>query len=271
MYNDLFAQSGLSKNEAVIYEYLLKNGESPALDITKNTPLKKGVVYVALNELTSKGLVTEKLLPPKNPNVRNKKKIAYFSPEHPEKLREYLSSQEVNIKKAQKNLEANINDIVSSFNLVSGRPGMRFFEGIEGVKKVLEDSLTSKTTIRTYADVEAIVKYIDKINQEYVAKRDKLGIKKRAIIIDSPFGRNYLKEYHTRTTYIKFIDHKLFPFESVMQIYDGKVSYITLSEKSMIGVIIQDPSIYQMHKSIFEHTWSTSIPFDQLPPLSKAQ
>ena len=258
MLQELFTQLGLSKNEAIIYEYLLKKGESSALDIEKNTPLKKGVVYAALNNLDAKGLISEKMLAPKNPNVRNKKKIAYFNPEHPEKLKDFLGEQESKLQKSKKDLEANLSDIISSFNLVSGKPGIQFFEGMDGIKKVLEDSLNSKTTIRTYADIEAIVKYIDKINQQYVKKRDELGIKKRAIIIDSPFARKYLKNYHEQTTDIKFIDHKLFPFQSVMQIYDGKISYITLSEKSMIGVIIQDPAIYQMNRSIFEYTWTTA-------------
>jgi hypothetical protein len=55
---------------------------------------------------------------------------------------------------------------------------------------------------------------------------------------------------------MKFIDHKLYPFNSVMQIYDGKISYITLSKTSKIGVIIEDKNIYQMHKSLFEYIWS---------------
>jgi hypothetical protein len=68
---------------------------------------------------------------------------------------------------------------------------------------------------------------------------------------------------------MKFIDHRLYPFNSVMQIYEGKVSYITLSDKGMIGVIIQDSNIYQMHKSIFEYVWSGAKGFNQLAPLSK--
>jgi HTH-type transcriptional regulator, sugar sensing transcriptional regulator len=261
MYKDLFIQCGLNPNEAVVYEYLIKNGESPASDIIKKTPLKRGVTYNVLAGLVKKGLVIES----------RKKKIAYFSPEHPDKLTDYLSGQGGNIQKAQKDLNANISDITSQFRLVSGKPGVKFFEGINGIKKVLEDSLTSKSPIDTYADIEAIVKYIDKINREYVKERDKLDIKKRAVILDSIFSRNYLKNYHRETTDMKFISQNLYPFNSIMQIYDGKISYITLSDKSMIGVIIEDKNIYQMHKSIFQYTWDNAKNFNQLAPFSKAQ
>jgi len=80
-----------------------------------------------------------------------------------------------------------------------------------------------------------------------------------------------MKDYHRDTTDTRFIDGKLYSFHAVMQIYDSKISYITLSDKSIIGVIIADQTIYQMHKSIFEYTWSTAKSFGQLRDFSKAQ
>ncbi|MFW5888166.1 MAG: TrmB family transcriptional regulator [Patescibacteria group bacterium] len=248
MYKDIFTQTGLSDKEAVVYEFLLKNGEVPAGDIIKKTPLKRGVVYNILEGLRKKGLVSK----------RTKNKIAYFSPEHPEKLRQYAEERKSGLQKAERNLEANMDRLASDFNLSTGKPGIRFFEGIEGVQKVLEDSLNAREEIYTYVDVEAVVKHIDKINQEYVKKRDKLNIKKRALLIDTPFARKYLKDYHRQVTEIKFLTHKLHSFHTVMQIYDGKISYITLTSKAKIGVVIEDKNIYQMHKILFEVQWNNA-------------
>lgn len=251
MYKDIFTSLGLSDNESTIYECLLKNGRSTVGEIIKKTPLKRGVAYNILSDLIKKDLVSEKKIKIR----KGKEKVSHFIPNHPEKLREYLKNKKSQLDKIENTLNANLPSLVSDFNLISGKPGVRFFEGIEGVKKVLEDSLTSKEIIYSYADLEAVVKYINKINQEYSKKRDALNIKKRVIFIDSPFTRDYLKNYHRETTFMKFINYKLYPFNSVMQIYDGKVSYITLSEASKIGVIIEDKNIYQMHKSLFEFAW----------------
>lgn len=253
MYKDLFISSGLSENEAVIYEYLLKHGKVKAGEIIKNTDLKRGIVYLVLADLIRKNLVTEEKVGSKG--SRGKAIVSEFSPNHPESLRSYLEEEEKRLKKAENNLESNFSALISDFNLTSGRPGVRYFEGLQGVKKVLWDTLTSKETLYSYSDIEAIVKYIDKVNLEYVKEREKREIKKKAILIDSPFARNYLGGYHTTITENKFVDAKLFPFNSLMQIYDGKVAYVTLSEKNMIGVIIEDKNIYQMHKSLFEFTW----------------
>lgn len=254
MYKDIFTSINLSPNESAIYEFLLKNGESSAGFIIKNTPLKRGLVYKVLDSLVGKGLVLEiKSMPSKK---QGRPKISHFAPNHPEKLHEFIEIERKKLDKAKNTLEANMPAIISDFNLVSGKPGVRFYEGLAGIKEVLSDSLQAKETIYSYADLEAVVSHIDKINKEYVEKRDSLNIQKKVIFIDSPFARSYLKNYHRDTTFMRFIDHKLYPFNSVMQIYDGKVSYITLSEKNKIGVLIEDRNIYQLHKSIFEYTWS---------------
>ena len=260
MYKDIFTDINLNPSEATIYEYLLKNGESPAGEIIKKTPLKRGLVYKILDNLVEKGLVIEKKSIPSKKQGRNK--ISHFLPNHPAKLNEFIENEKKRLDKAKNTLEANMPAILSDFNLASGKPGVRYFEGISGIKNVLEDSLSAKETIYSFADLEAVIKFIDNINKGYVAKRDELKLNKKVIFIDSIFVRNYLKNYHRDTTFMKFIDHKLYPFSSVMQIYDNKISYITLSAKSKIGVIIEDKNIYQMHKAIFEFTWSNAQSWD---------
>ena len=133
---------------------------------------------------------------------------------------------------------------------------MQFFEGMDGIKKILDDSLASKTEIYSYADIESINKYIPDLNREYVAKRERLKIKKRGIVLDTPFNREFLSSYHKKVTETKFIKLSTPPFQTVMQIYDNKISYLTLDVKKIVGAIITDPHIYQMHKSLFEYLWT---------------
>lgn len=248
MFHDIFTQAGLSNNEASVYEFLLKNGETSAGKIIKKTPLKRGVVYNTLVDLGQKGLITE----------RKKKKIAYFRPEHPEKLRRDLEDKEMVIDKAKTTLEANLPAIISSFNLVSGKPGVRIYEGKAGLAKVLNDSLNAKSEILTYADVEGMEKYLGRDNDKYVQKRKELGLKKRGIVPDTLYAREYLKDYDKSVTEVRFIDHKKFPIFLEMEIYNGKVSFMTFSKKKLIGVIIENEEIYRTQKSIFEMVWESA-------------
>ncbi len=241
---------GLAKNEAILYEILLKTPAATIPYLVKNSPFSRTLLYYLLGNLESYGLLTVE-----GRGTGDGKKTTYIA-EPPEKIAEMIGDREKEFHKQKDLLHNVMGDLYSTYRLAHNKPGVKFFEGEEGIREVLADSLTSNTIIYTYADIEAIVKYIDAINQEYVKKRDHLGLKKEAIIVDSPFARNYLKEYHRDTTDIKFIKGDVHPFQNVMQIYDGKISYLTLEGDTMIGVIISDPVIYRMHRSLFEFTWA---------------
>ena len=255
----------MNEKEAAVYNTLLETGPASAQEILKKVAPKMATtrsnLYNILAGLKSKKLVAEKIRKGKN----------MFEPEPPARLVEVIEDTVKRTNQAQQSLAVALPELTSLYNLTTQKPAVQFFEGVEGLKKVLADSLTAKQMICAYSDIEAIVKYFNEINREYVKKRAALGIKKKSIMIDSEFARNYMKDYHRDTTDTRFIDGKLYSFHAVMQIYDSKISYITLSDKSIIGVIIADQTIYQMHKSIFEYTWSTAKSFGQLRDFSKAQ
>lgn len=165
-------------------------------------------------------------------------------------------------------LESALPSLVSQFNLAIGTPGVQFFEEEAGIEKTLEDSLASREIIYTYADIEAVMKYIPDINTRYVAKRERLGIDKKALLLDNPFAREYMKTYHRLVTDVKLIPplRDVAPFHSVMEVYAGKISYITFEESRMIGVIIDNRAIFDMHKYLFEYLWNLAPAYEQKAP-----
>ncbi|MCK9379116.1 MAG: hypothetical protein M0P97_03145, partial [Candidatus Moranbacteria bacterium] len=115
----------------------------------------------------------------------------------------------------------------------------------------------SRTEIYTYADMEEVDRHIKKINTEYAKKRNRLKIGKKVLLVDSGYTKEILQSYQKANLDVRFV--KNVPhFATIMQIYDNKVSYVTLEEKRMIGVIIQDPNIYSMHKILFENMWENA-------------
>ncbi|MBP9751834.1 MAG: hypothetical protein KBD19_03175 [Candidatus Moranbacteria bacterium] len=252
-YKETLKQAGLTDAQAEVYETLLSHGKQPAGALTRKTSLKRGLVYKALDELVGFGLAEKEEKPGE---------VAKFSPKHPSAIRDLVENRERKLKEAAQSLEGIFPTLVSNFNLSSGGPGIQVFEGKDGVEKVLNDSLSSKTIIYTYADIESVVKNIDAINRRYAARRDKLGIDKKAILLDTPFAREYMKNYHRLVTDIKLVSVKdAPPFQSALEIYDGKVAYITFAPEKMIGVIIHDPSLYALHKYMFEAMWEKTTSY----------
>jgi len=251
MYEQFLIQAGLTKDQASIYQILMQGGLTPARVISQKTGLKRGLAYKVLDQLIELGLAEKR---------ENIGKIALFSPGHPSVLKKIIEQRVQEMKNAETSVDSVMNKMVSDFNLISGKPNVQFYEGLEGVKNVLGDSLSAESEIYSYADIESIEKYIHGVNEDYVKKRDKFGVRKKAILLDTPFAREFLKDYHRETTDLRLIKHDSPPFHTVMQVYDNKVSYITLSEKEMIGVIIEDPYIFEMHKYLFEFSWGKAEP-----------
>lgn len=261
MYKDIFTQLGLSPNESTIYECLLKNGQSTVGEIIKKTPLKRGVAYNILGDLIRKNLVSEK----KIKVGKGKEKIAHFIPSHPEKLREYLENKKSQLDKIENTLNANLPALVSDFNLISGKPGVRFFEGIEGVKKVISDTLINNTKkeILAFSDVGSYVEYLKTWNTNYYApKRRELNISEKVIIPDKPAALDYMNDYiknpqSDKLTDILFINHKSYAFKTEINIYENKVSFVTFSQKTHIGVIIENEEIFDTLLATFNLIWAT--------------
>lgn len=243
---------GLSHEQIVLYQALLEYGKMPASTIASKTGISRVITYKILDQLTSLGIV-EKTDTPKS--------VATFAPADPENLKNLVSKKKQELVNLETNCDAAISLLKPQFNILRDKPGVRFYEGPEGIQKVLEDSLFATETILSYADIDAIEKRIPEINASYTARREKLQIHKKGILPDTPIAREILKTYHSTITEAKLIKLPLESFPTVMQIYDGKVSYITFSDKDMIGTIIEDRHIYEMHKALFEYLWSTALDF----------
>ncbi|MBI5530811.1 MAG: hypothetical protein HY918_04955 [Candidatus Doudnabacteria bacterium] len=247
-YAEILQSAGLNSAEAQIYELLLKAGPTGIKPLLSDTGLKRGNAYYHLDSLVEKGLV-EKLDEPGKP-IR-------FLAKHPENLELMLAKKKAALFNAAEELGRALPDLRSMFQLISSKPGVKFYEGLEGALKVAQDSLTSATEILSYIDNEVVNKEFPELNKSYVSDRKSKQIKKRMITIDSPFIRQHHKSFDSQNTEIRVLPPSQ-PFTSIMFIYDNKVSYISRYNGHIIGMIVEHPTIYQMHKFLFNTTWQTA-------------
>lgn len=243
LYTENLKQAGLSEAQAIVFEALLKEKETKAGKLAKYLPLKRGLIYKALDDLVTLGIVERD----EKPGA-----ISLFRSRHPAVLRGLIEKRTQAMHEAEQALQGVIPALVSQYNLGGGAPGVLIYEGEEGVERVLNDSLTAKEVVYSYVDVEAVEKQIGTINARYMKKREKLDIYKKLLVPDTPFIRDLYSKERSLVTEVRAIPQGATPFQVTMQIYDGKVSYLTLTEERKLGVIIEDPNIYEMHKHLFE-------------------
>lgn len=246
---------GLSREQAVVYEVLLKIGESPVRAISKALPaevqISRPLVYKVLEELVALDAVAK---------TDAKGKIALFAPKHPNALAKVIDEQKERIERVKKQFVATSGKLSSLFNLSVGKPGVQFFEGEDGIWEVLMDSMNATEEILSYADIDAVEKYIPDLNAEYSAMREEQTVYKRVMLVDSKQGRDFISSYDhnvTKAKLIKSTEGQLY-FQSIIQIYDNKISYITLTDEYLIGIIITNQNIADTHKYLFESLWGCS-------------
>lgn len=240
-------QAGLSTEQALIYQALLENGAEPARRISSQTGIGRSLVYKNIEGLLELGLVEK---------IEKEGSVTKFVATHPQNIVKQIENRIQKDESAKSAVNHALPLLTSQFNLLSGKPNVIFYEGEKGMAEVLDDSLYAKEEICTFGDMESILKYIPDVNAKYVRQREKLGIKKRALVLDSPANRKALDGYAPEVSNFRYIaTDQAPPFTPLMNIYDGKVSYLTLNADRMIGVIIEDPDIYAMQKYIFEFAW----------------
>ena len=94
--------------------------------------------------------------------------------------------------------------------------------------------------------------------------KEKIGITTRGIIPDTKIDRNYnenfFKGYKKEIIpIIKYIPASEFPFKGEITVYgNNKISIINLNKEYLTGIIIEDETIHNMMKMIFELSWNSS-------------
>lgn len=251
MHKEYLQQAGLSEGEALVYDYLLKNGERSAGEVIEKTSLKRGNTYNILESLVVKGLIVQ----------HDKNKVAHFRVEDPRALLNLIDRNKEMLETKRKAVESILPSLVSQYQLSTNKPVVSYYEGRAGYAHILADTLTSKTEVLQYADIEIIETHFRKESDDHVQKRATLHIEKRFIVIDSPFTRNlYANLNEEAVSKVKAIEKGESPFDVAMHIYDGKVSYATLVQGKIVAVIIEDVHIYNMHKHLFDVMYNKASP-----------
>lgn len=253
MYKEQLQNFGLTKGQSAVLSYLLENKEAKASQIAKNINHPRGVVYKVLEELLAMELV-EKL--------EKDGQIARFRATHPQNIEKVLDSQEKKLSQNKKAWENLFPELVSRYNLTLNKPGVKFFEGEEGFKKVLYDTLASKTDVYLFINTEAMAEEekFKEINNEYKQKRIQSKLNKKILRVgqkpELAFGTS--DEKYDAVTEIRYTGKSSENSKAAIHIYDGKVSYQIIDGEKIIGILVENKNIYEINKAWFEMMWENA-------------
>ncbi len=241
---NILKQAGLSEEQAVTYEALLEKGPQKASILANWTGIKRGLTYKVLEQLENMGLVEKK---------GGTGTVAVFYPAHPSILLDKMDRDKKNLELAKNMVSLGLGNLTSKYNLLSGKPNIRFFEGEDGILNITGDFPKEEKEIKQIIDISAALNEFKDETLNYLNKRVKLGISKKMLLSDNLENREYAKK-GSELTEFRFLP-KNFPVPTSFQMYENKLTILTLKEDKKIGIIIEDPDIYKAMESLFNSLW----------------
>jgi len=237
-------KSGLSKNEAMLYLLLFQFGSQPASVLAKKLEIPRSTSGFHLEELYKKGLVGKS----------KKGNMFIYSISSSDSLVVFLQNQKKSeisrLNEQIKNAQNLLPELQSFQGKSPTRPKVFFYEGIEGLKKVYEDTLTSTETLRSFAYVNSMHEGIPDYFPEYYTRRAEKNIHIRSVHPDSEETQKLIKRNIQEKRDGLMIPADIFSFTPEVQLYDGKINIASWKEK--LGIIIESREIYDVFVVMFE-------------------
>lgn len=232
---------GLDNKKAGVYLTVLELGEAKVYDIAKRVKLPRPTVYDILDKLSQMGLIS----------FYEKRKVRYYIAENPEKFLILLENKANLFKHI-------LPELRSRYNILEIKPKIHYYEGTDGIKTVLEDTLTaSKKQLKSILSVVDLFEVPGRLYMDdYVKRRIEAGVRLK-VIRSKP--KEVGETWPTDTKALRELRYAPdnMVFSMTMFIYDNKVSLIS-SKKENFGMIIESKELAWNMNHLFEALWQVS-------------
>lgn len=237
---EAFKSIGLNEKAAKIYLSAVGLGATYVQEIALKTGLKRPTVYIQIDELIKQGLIEKIKIDKKN----------YYRAIDPKVV-------EAKVKNSLSELESLMPSIINDYQNVAGKPSVRFLQGIEGIRQIY-DEVAEAQSIRVWSNVGKVqsnfYKEFNKLAEK--VRENEIGVKE--IIADTKESRKYAKTisriagptYQMRLATVEGLENDTI-------IYGNTVAIFRLHELNMFVVRIEDKTIADSMRVIFDMAWKS--------------
>ena len=230
----------LSANEAKVYLAALELGETSVERISKKSGVKRTTVYLAVESLEKKGLISQS---------RRKNKAFYYA-ESPQKIKHRLAEKLEAVNRIMP-------ELLSITNLIDKKPIIRFFEGTEGMKEVFREIANSSVSenYAWYSDSWMINFDSQWVENVFIPTRIKNRVWINCFHPDTEKFKEIAKTNAVQLRRFKAISPALYNISISINLYNKDCIGI-MSFEEQFGLIIESRKIYESLLSIHKTMWS---------------
>lgn len=239
------ASIGITGNLYRLYSAAIEMGEAPIADIAAKAGLIRTTAYDAIGRLEQEGLVA----------VQIRRGKRYVVAQDPSVLLERLEGR-------RRMLDDLMPQLRSMYNRAKGKPKIQYYEGIEGIRTALRDTLTvtdEPKLIRGILSMEELLQTPGEAEMNrYIEQRIQRGIWLNVI-------RSEQKDTHpvwpSHPDFLRTL--RYCPPNMVLSmttfIYDQRVCLIS-SKKEDYALVIDSVEFATMQGTLFDAIWELSRP-----------
>lgn len=243
---DALLHIGLSSPEIAVYRALQKLGPKSIRTIAASAGINRGTTYEVLKGLTKKGLVS----------YFPQGKRRFFMATDPDNLITLATEHQQLLTGAIETLKSDIIPALKNSRKTHSAADVQYYEGDHGIEQILRDVLE---TVGTQRKKEYYV-YSAKPMRRYLYKNfpnfTKHRIAQKINVQVLAIGEGGEEAPHATRKWI-LVSRGIF-LTSYIIIYPPKYSIISLTDEDYpYGVVINEPSIAQTQKIIFDALWNT--------------
>jgi predicted transcriptional regulator len=239
---DTLKDLGLKEQEADFYYSALSLGPNTIGKIAGNAGILRTTAYSIYESLKKKGLM--------NIELRGFKKL--YVAENPEKLENILERRKELFRKKK-------DEFMALYNLKGGESFIKYYEGLEGIKSVYEGLLKDAEPFNDYLILTntELWNSLDPVYfEDFKQRRAKMNFNMRALFQDSDYAQ---KEKRERG--VHGMDVRTLPAGTTLStnlVVIPKRVIIHQLHPPVFAIAIENKSIVQMHREMFEIIWNTT-------------
>lgn len=239
--NDFFQNLGLTEKESLIYITLLELGPQVASVVAKKTRIARSSTFSHLDHLIKKGFAKREI----------KTNVQYFCAISPNDLKDLLKRSQNRAESQVRALEGLLPDLNSLCSTFSAESKVTYFEGIEGVCKMI-DLVTQSDEPIYFISAHRFHPEIEKhIRESYVPQRQGMKNKNQMIVVDFEGSRDYVKFAEGVYDWVGFVNEEEAGFESSIAIYGDSIQFLSTHPEDLTGVLIKNGYLAKTMQGVF--------------------
>jgi sugar-specific transcriptional regulator TrmB len=239
----ILRKAGLTESQAKGYLALIEHGELSPVELAKITGEGRTNGYMICDKLEKLGLAEKS-------RVNNT-----YIPENPVRLKQLLISQQKALRDTNAELATILPSLLSTFRLVTDKPGVLHLEGTESLKTLYDDIIKTEDTLLIFSSTEGGKDTeISQMTERQTERQRKAHIKTKMLVPPDVLEHYVVEDnslFETRSAPYSALETQII-------VYGPNVAMTTFNNGITTMIITSEP-VAGTFKNLFEGLWSLQL------------